>query len=326
MHLSFTSLRRTMKQSSSEFARYVKNQTTMSSSRKRTMRRELTQFYSSLYGEEQKLNSMQSIFMYLFQWKMTVAKLVIYCIATLTVSTWVYASVAPESFAETSASVKKWLIAVVDTTLEVVGIKATSNSNIDVTIDGETQAENNDTIEIETERKLLLNNIFWGDSDTEGNAEAEWTVNSNTSIKTDTSINTNVQADVKAWVDANAVIDEAEVVVDSVIDTAGDINANINAIIKSDTTTTTKTNNAEANTNTSIQGQVEWTINTQGTTNTIKEEKNAVVDTAKDINTTVEASSNTSSTTTAQGIADSDSIEWTINSVTESENVVWLGL
>lgn len=286
------------------------------------MRKELTAFYGSLYGSTQEVNSMQSIFNFLFYWKMTFAKLVMYVFASLTVSTWVYASVAPESFARTSASVQAWVVAVVDTTLETVGIKAKNNTTVEANVGTKAESNSNANKNVDGESTWLLNVIFWGDTDAEGNTQAQWNLDTDTTVGADTTINTNVQA----WVDTNAVVDEVEVVVDNLLDSAGDVNTSINTVIESESTTSTKTNNAGVDTDTSVQGQIEWIVNTQETINTVKEEKNVVVDIVKDVDPSIEVSNTTSSTTTAQWAVDNDSIEGNIDSVTESDTAVWLGL
>lgn len=92
------------------FAQYAQARFKMNGSREKSMKHRIVSFYRSLYD----VNWGKSFLVTLFEPPMTFAKLTTYCFATMIISTGVYASVAPTSFARTSSVVKETVKASID--------------------------------------------------------------------------------------------------------------------------------------------------------------------------------------------------------------------
>ena len=118
-----------MKKIFSEFSRYSQKKVSMNPSAKEKIKQDLRNYYASLYGNDSTATKVRWFVWGFFQPPLTFAKLAVYIIGTTTLSTWVYASIAPESFSQTSNAVSTTVQKAVSTTLEVLHIKPTSSSD-----------------------------------------------------------------------------------------------------------------------------------------------------------------------------------------------------
>jgi hypothetical protein len=114
----------------SEFAMHAKQQMRMNKSSKERLKKTSLATYSQFHGRE--TNVVTNLFSNLFKKPMTLTKIIAYVIASLTVSTGVYASVAPESFARVSTSVATNI----ETFAEDIGVISSSNKT-ETTLQGQ---------------------------------------------------------------------------------------------------------------------------------------------------------------------------------------------
>lgn len=107
----------------------------MNPTAKEKIKQDLRNYYASLYGDDSVSSKVRWFMWGFFQPPLTFAKLAVYIIGTTTLTTWVYASVAPESFSNTSIAVSTSVQKAVTTSLEVLHIKAKAKSETTITSD-----------------------------------------------------------------------------------------------------------------------------------------------------------------------------------------------
>ena len=95
----------------------------MNPTAKEKIKQDLGNYYRSLYGDDSVSSKVRWFVWGFFQPPVTFAKLAVYIIGTTTLTTWVYAWVAPESFSQTSNAVSTTVQKAVTTSLEVLKIR-----------------------------------------------------------------------------------------------------------------------------------------------------------------------------------------------------------
>lgn len=211
---------------------------------------------------------------WIFAPNMAFARFAVYVVALLTVSTWVYAAVAPESFSRTTLSVKH----AVDASLEALNIKShndiqTTNTinhrpspTKDVGMDAKIQSEiNRIKAEERPGKTISRNKVKWPDTDDPAlRAKAALDVNIGTKkdeqdeslINIDTDIaaevnNTGVKVDINVWKDIPVNVD---------IDTDVDVDIDLPVLpnININTTTTPSHNNGWSSVENTVKETINW--------------------------------------------------------------------